>query len=78
LARVTGFGIVDGFGEGVGLMPDLFITGGEGFPDGGIGFVCIGIGIGIGIGIDDVIVDEVFVNGFELFGSSLCIVFDEL
>ncbi len=74
MARVTGFGIVDGFGEGVGLMPDLFITGGEGFPDGGIGFVCIGIGIGI----DDVIVDEVFVNGFELFGSSLCIVFDEL
>jgi hypothetical protein len=72
LALVTGFGIVDGFGEGVGLMPDLFITGGEGFPDGGIGFVCIGIDI------DVVIVDEVFVNGFELFGSSLCIVFDEL
>ena len=44
----TDFGIVDGFGEGVGRKPwCLAITGGEGFPDAGMGLDC-GFGCGAG------------------------------
>ena len=85
LALVTGLGIVDGFGDGIGLRPDLIRVGGEGFPDAGIGLTfavcCIGAGIAavavlevLGTVFDGTTVG----NGIELIGSSLRLLISEL